>query len=203
LVAISTPTIGEIGMEWIQAIAAIASGLAAVLAWVAKIRWSNEFAAAKDETIRAKEAQIEFLEREIKGLQEMTPMKIREYFMSVKEQLEEYIDELNTKINELNGELLNKDGLIAELRESESENVEMIERLSHERNEMAELILGFESDLATVINVNTTSGEIISSVAEFDREFSGVPKSLFVQTGDSVRVSDIPGTVTVVDDTDD
>jgi predicted RNase H-like nuclease (RuvC/YqgF family) len=190
-------------MEWIQAIAAIASGLAAVLAWVAKIRWSNEFAAAKDETIRAKEAQIEFLEREIKGLQEMTPMKIREYFMSVKEQLEEYIDELNTKINELNGELLNKDGLIAELRESESENVEMIERLSHERNEMAELILGFESDLATVINVNTTSGEIISSVAEFDREFSGVPKSLFVQTGDSVRVSDIPGTVTVVDDTDD
>lgn len=31
-------------MEWIQAIAAIASGLAAILAWVVKIRWSNEFA---------------------------------------------------------------------------------------------------------------------------------------------------------------
>ena len=76
-------------MLWIYAFAAIASSLAAVLAWAAKLWWSKEFGAAKDEIIRAREAQIGLLESEVQNLKELTPMKIREYFLSVKVQLEE------------------------------------------------------------------------------------------------------------------
>jgi hypothetical protein len=77
-------------MDWLTAFAAAASAIAAILAWIAKILWSREYASAKDETIKAKDAQIQLLEREIVSLKEMTPMKIREYFLSVREQLEEY-----------------------------------------------------------------------------------------------------------------
>ena len=45
-------------MEWIQPTITILSLVGGILAWVAKIRWSKEYSAAKDETIRAKEAQM-------------------------------------------------------------------------------------------------------------------------------------------------
>lgn len=87
-------------MDYLYPIAAMASALAAVLAWLAKLRWSKEYAAAKDEVIRAKDARIETLEREIQGLRELTPMKIREYFVSVKTQLEEYNEHLKSRLEE-------------------------------------------------------------------------------------------------------
>jgi hypothetical protein len=77
----------------IYAIAAALSGLSAVLAWLAKLKWSKEYIAAKDEIIRAKEAQI-------KQLQDMTPMKIEEYFHSVVRQLEANIDFLKRQLSE-------------------------------------------------------------------------------------------------------
>lgn len=98
--------------NWIElsyAISAVASVIAAILAWVAKIRWSQEYAEAKNETLKAKDAQIALLEREIQTFQELTPMKLREYFNSVKEQLEEYNDFLNTQLNEAKKELEKKD----------------------------------------------------------------------------------------------
>lgn len=81
-------------MDLMQTLITIGSLAAAILAWIAKLRWSKEFERAKNETIKAKEAQIAALEREVKSLQDMTPMKLREYFHSVREQLEEYNDEL-------------------------------------------------------------------------------------------------------------
>jgi hypothetical protein len=82
----------------IYAVAALASSLAAMLAWASKLWWAKEYAAAKDETIHAKEAQIELLKTEVQNLRELTPMKLREYFLSVKEQLEEYNDKLREEL---------------------------------------------------------------------------------------------------------
>jgi chromosome segregation ATPase len=86
-------------------IGTIASAAAAALAWVAKLRWSREYAAAKDETIRAKEAQIEGLRQQVAALQDLTPMKLREYFLSTKTQLEEYIDNLKAERAETESKL--------------------------------------------------------------------------------------------------
>jgi response regulator RpfG family c-di-GMP phosphodiesterase len=106
-------------MDWkliISLITSLFSTVAAVLAWVAKLRWSKEFAAAKDEVIRAKESQIESLKNEIQILQDLSPVKVREYFVSVKTQLEEYIDLQKTQIKNAETELFQKDAQLEELR---------------------------------------------------------------------------------------
>src|ERR1051325_1710512 len=125
---------------WIYAISALASALAAVLAWAAKLWWAKEYSAAKDETIKAKEAQIaslkaeidsiqllcgetakakdaqiETLKNEIQNLRELTPMKIREYFLSVKGQLEEYNDKLQEELKTAYDEIEKKDSEISHL----------------------------------------------------------------------------------------
>ena len=66
--------------EIIYAIGASAGAIAAVLAWVAKIRWSKEYRMALDESIQAKDAQIDTLKEQLTAYKELSPMKIREYF---------------------------------------------------------------------------------------------------------------------------
>lgn len=87
-------------VEIINALVTLGAIVAAILAWVAKIRWAKEYAAAKDETIRAKEAQIEVLRERIAGLKDLTPPKMQEYFKSMREQLEEYNEELKSRLKE-------------------------------------------------------------------------------------------------------
>lgn len=127
-------------MEILYAIGAIASALAAVLAWLAKIRWSNEFAKAKDATIAAKqsevaakEAQITSLRSEIESLRNLTPMKIREYFTSVKAQLEEYNEELQRQLDDARTELDAKDAQIADLSKQGEVRTDAIRELNEER----------------------------------------------------------------------
>lgn len=52
--------------ELIQALTALAAAVSAALAWAAKLWWSREFAAAKDETIKARQAQIDTLNSALK-----------------------------------------------------------------------------------------------------------------------------------------
>ena len=99
----------------IYAFAALASSLAAVLAWASKLWWAKEYAAAKDETIHAKEAQIELLKTEVQNLRELTPMKLREYFRSVKEQLEEYNDELREELEAARKEIQKKESELQQM----------------------------------------------------------------------------------------
>lgn len=124
----------------LQTIVTILSLIAAILAWIAKIKWSKEYAAAKDEVIRAKDAQIETKNSEIGSLKtileqqrEMTSTKMREQFLSMKVALEEYVDELKTK---LEGALKENDRIVAELgaRTSKSaEDAQSIQSLIKER----------------------------------------------------------------------
>jgi uncharacterized protein YicC (UPF0701 family) len=109
--------------ERLQAAITILSLLGAVLAWLAKLRWSEEFSTAKEAQIDALreqiqtlkisqqelkelreaelsaitsglEGQIGALERENQTLRDFTPMKVQEYYLSTKAQLENYIDQL-------------------------------------------------------------------------------------------------------------
>ena len=85
-------------MEWIQPTITILSLVGGILAWVAKIRWSKEYSVAKDETIKAKEAQMQAIERELQTYKELTPMKIKEYYLSSKELYEVQINGLENKL---------------------------------------------------------------------------------------------------------
>jgi chromosome segregation ATPase len=126
----------------------------AVLAWVAKIRWSQEYAAAKDEIIRSKDAEIKVLEREIDELRELNPMKVREYFLSMKVQLEEYNDRLQEEKKSLQVELREKNALIRQLKESGEKDSERIKRLLDERKELQSRI----NKAATVIDEVQSAG---------------------------------------------
>ena len=123
-------------MDIIYALVALCSSVAAILAWLAKLRWSREFAQAKEATIEAKNEQIEVLKNEIQNLREFTPMKLREYFLSVKEQLEEYNTTLNSQIEEANKEIMTKAAQIAELGKTGSTQSEQIARLEGEKEEI-------------------------------------------------------------------
>lgn len=111
----------------ISLVTALLSSIVAILAWVAKIRWSKEFSDAKDEIIRAKESQIASLENEVRFLHELSPMKIREYFLSVRSQLEEIIDDKEVQLRKFKEELKAKENELSQLQElwlSKQENVE-------------------------------------------------------------------------------
>lgn len=71
----------------IYAVGALLSALAAFLAWAARLWWGKEFAAAKDETIHAKEAQIAVLKEQfdatvkakdaqLESYKELTPVRV-------------------------------------------------------------------------------------------------------------------------------
>jgi hypothetical protein len=85
-------------MEWVQPTITILSLVGGILAWVAKIRWSKEYSVAKDETIKAKEAQMQAIERELQTYKELTPMKLKEYYLSSKELYEVQINRLEDKL---------------------------------------------------------------------------------------------------------
>lgn len=136
-------------MEWISGIAALSGGLAAVLAWLAKIYWSREFAAAKDEIVKAKDAQIELLKNENAGLKDLTPMKIREYFLSVKQQLEEYNDNLWRDLQVARQEIQDREVEICELKNVGTEKQVDLLRLEKERDELRAATASLENVTAS------------------------------------------------------
>jgi hypothetical protein len=142
-------------MDWINAFTAAACALSAVLAWIAKIWWSKEFAAAKDEIIRAKESQIALLEREIKSLQEMTPMKVREYYLSVKEQLSEWIETLKADLQKALEEISAKDQMIAEYKKVGGLQEEIVMRLEEERQRLQVSVSSLQAAISQKLNEHT------------------------------------------------
>jgi hypothetical protein len=113
-------------MEWWGYVIIAGSIISSGLAWAAKLWWSKEFAAAKDETIKSKDAQIAMLEREINSIKDsredmvkskdahigvmereigiyrsFSSEKLKELYISTKTQLEEQIGEDQKRIQEL------------------------------------------------------------------------------------------------------
>jgi type VI secretion system protein ImpB len=135
-------------MDWVYGVSALASALAAILAWAAKRRWSKEYAAAKDEVIRAKDEQIKVLEREIESLRRLTPMKIREYFESVTMQLEEYNNHLLSQLATAHAEVRRRNDRIAELQRSAPGQNAEIDRLASERDRLTHILEQLEPKLS-------------------------------------------------------
>ena len=140
-------------MEWLYLISTIASSLAAVLAWAAKLWWGREFAAAKDEIIKAKEAQIELLTSEIDSLRELTPMKIREYFLSVREQMEEYNNLLKSQLDDAHKQLENKTAEVESLKKEGEKSAAEIKKIEDERKQIVEAASNLKQHLQVSGNI--------------------------------------------------
>ncbi|MGD1047614.1 MAG: SEC-C metal-binding domain-containing protein [Candidatus Krumholzibacteriaceae bacterium] len=163
--------------EWVAACTALLSAIAAVLAWAAKLWWGKEYRNAKDETIKAKDAQIAAIERELSATKELTPMKIREYFLSMKEQLEEYIDGLKADLKKKNDDI---ERLVREGRTKGEE----ISRLQREKS-------GAESNLAIYLAKSHLFQNLTANLATWLEPY--------VSGENGVLVSTTVPTVSIVD----
>lgn len=123
--------------------------MAAILAWVAKLRWSKEYAAAKDETIKAKEAQLvalqaqteetiktkdahlQILTGQLEHLKYLTPMKLQEYVKSIVELYETAIQKLRDKY----------EGRIRDAKVGRVISVEVVDKL-----DFADSLVAFKSE---------------------------------------------------------
>lgn len=127
--------------EWVKILVTVSDALipplalvVAALAWLAKLRWSREFVAAKDaqiaalreetrarleakdEALKAKDVQLETLRLQMKALEEQTAPKLVEVLLSTKKGYEAFTDLLDARVKSL-----------------EAENGKLTERIEHER----------------------------------------------------------------------
>ncbi|MBN1253178.1 MAG: hypothetical protein JXR51_01190 [Bacteroidales bacterium] len=157
-------------MEYLNEIITGLSILAAILAWIAKLRWSKEFAMAKDEIIKAKEAQIAMLKQQIENLKELNPSKLKEYFDIVKEQLNKYNELLKKQLEEAKNEIKQKEKDLETLRTEEDNNKDKIEILSEEKENLEKNVNQLESNIQgfpVYIDENNFKNAIIN---RFDKE---------------------------------
>ncbi|MBI1741969.1 hypothetical protein HYR54_02755 [Candidatus Acetothermia bacterium] len=137
--------------------------LAAVLSWAAKLRFSREYAAAKDELIKSKEAHI-------KQLQEMNPTTMRRHIVSLNEELkdrEARIKELEVQLGSSHTENANQKNQIEQegtkdsansqgkLKQSEANTLTQYEQLLTEatqRNDTLMQILIVARKVETLLN---------------------------------------------------
>jgi chromosome segregation ATPase len=137
-------------MKYINEIITVISLLAAVLAWLAKLRWSKEYSQAKDEIIRSKDAQIELLKQQIQNLMELNPVKLKEYFNTVKEQLEKYNDLLKEQLEVAKKEIEQKQQAINELLSKKEENEETVFKLNKEKEKLENNVKNLEDELIDI-----------------------------------------------------
>jgi hypothetical protein len=171
-------------MNWlllIYAIAALASALAAVLAWAAKLWWAREFGAAKDEIIKAKEAQIELLKTEVQNLTELTPMKIREYFMSVKVQLEEYNNLLQQQLHEAQLEIEQKDAAISIYSQGTHAAKNLLSGMHDEKLQLEQKAASLQDELDRVQSEMNKSKTLSKVLANFEGQVMRLPSGIFVK----------------------
>jgi chromosome segregation ATPase len=169
-------------MEWVNSTITLLSLIAAILAWIAKLRWSKEFAAAKDAAIAAKDAQIDQLQEQIRNiteaknarieqledqinfLQAMDPVKLQERFVSMRQQLEEMIDELQAELEKTKKRLAEKMAEIGELKErATKDDLAEVSKVA-----LASIAASYKNQILTLESNNETLKKAISDF--------GVPK---------------------------
>ena len=139
--------------DWIASIAALFSAIAAFVSAIISARWGQQYEKAKNaqiqatETIvKAKDSQIETLNTEIGLLRDMLSPKMRESFVSMREQLEEYNESLKdqltsakSQIAELQSKQTSQTFNVNQLNEVESERSLLQQRIHNLENEIKEL----------------------------------------------------------------
>ena len=84
--------------EIILAAIALINGLAACLAWLAKLRWAKEYRETTNRVIQAKDAQIAAVERELQAHRTLTPKTLREHYDAAVSMFEERIADLQNQV---------------------------------------------------------------------------------------------------------
>ncbi len=165
-------------MEYIPWITTLISAIGALLAWAAKILWSKEFADAKNEVIRAREAEIktkeafiDSLKNEIEMYRDLTPMKMQEYLHATKNGLETYIEKLKADLNFESEEIIKKDKMISELSNDKTISEDKINRLIEEKSELENKVKLLNNNLSIYSEAQDRMTIISGTVDQFNAQF--------------------------------
>jgi hypothetical protein len=85
-------------MEILLVLTAMANALSAIIAWIAKIVWSKEYREAKDEIIRAKEAEIGTLKEHIITLEKLNPITLKQWYENGLEIARTYVTQVDDQM---------------------------------------------------------------------------------------------------------
>ena len=162
--------------DWLETALKILTGVTpfvvavgGVLVYVAQLRWSKKFIAAKDEIIKSKEAElatvraqsgavsiakdeiikakdvhIALLEREIKSLQDMSSPKLKEIHLSYKDMMAKAYDTMQEQLAEAKKAL--EEDLIV-LKATRDENAELLKRIGVERKKFEAIATAIETHI--------------------------------------------------------
>lgn len=136
-----------------QSIITILALIAAILAWVAKLRWAKEY---KD----AKEAQIAALKEQLQQYKDLSPIQLREYVKATQEVLGQANDELRAELEDVAKEL-------EEARESETQSSARIDELEHEKRDLESRLLSLaeaDQQADTMTQYATNVSQLAGSV---------------------------------------
>lgn len=86
--------------ELILILTALANAISSIVAWIAKIGWSKEYKEAKDEIIKAKEAEITTLKEYIATLEKLNPKILKEWQANSLEMARTYSSQLEQQLQE-------------------------------------------------------------------------------------------------------
>lgn len=115
----------------VYAIASLASAGAGVLAWVAKIRWSEEFRTAKEAELKAKDQQIQLY-------RDMSSKELIEDFKSVREALEKALEESKERLRNSQREAEAFQSKIRALKKSNASTVQQYKNLLEQYQALSE-----------------------------------------------------------------
>lgn len=125
-------------LSLIQATGTLAAAVAAVLAWVAKIRWSEEFKAAKEAEIQAlkthheqfkeaKDAEFAVVEARLETLRQLDPEALHDKVIAYKGIFDELLRAREMYAEDMQERLLIAEDMIATLRSQEQAAREELE----------------------------------------------------------------------------
>lgn len=170
-------------MEIVYIIITGLSIISTILAWITKIRWSKEYALAKDEIIRSKEAEISSIkeqlkiknelinvkESQIQHLNTLNPTKLKEYYDSIKSGLEAYNNTLQEELQKSKTELSSTIDKLNKLEPENQTNKLLIEALTIEKSNLSQRI----ETLSNQIEVQSETLEATKKIYSGTFSFSG------------------------------
>jgi hypothetical protein len=157
--------------EILYVIMTLASAIAAILAWIAQIRWSDKYRDSKEAQITSierelaaikniKEEHTKILEGQIEQLRSLTPEKVNEFFVVTKANLEKYNDYLKSQVDELIIKLGASDSEIDGLKKTGSESEKSTVALQLENQTIKAQLRQAQNELARIQQTSLTDNEI-------------------------------------------
>lgn len=84
--------------EWVLLITAAANAIAALLAWIVKLRWTKEYRDATDRIIQVKDERIKALDVHIEQLMMLNPRTLLDWYQGAQGIFDKYKEVLNAQL---------------------------------------------------------------------------------------------------------